>query len=238
MPIVKALVGALIGGCLGAYVADMIGPIRGAIGPWLILLAGLGAGLGARLVCGANRNFMTGVVSAVAAIFGVAVISYMSAAVAMQSSEDMEAPLAVSRDIEASIADEASDPDGESETTESTGEESDPAAGQSSDDATADDEADSADEDADSPDTEASDAAADEGQVDDGIDPADGMAPDEPSYQMPSETLTNNVSNTTNAQRSQQPMMHLIANAVSALLAFMIGSGSSPATSREPEQAS
>ena len=59
MPVVKALVGGVIGGCLGAYIVNLIGPVRGAAGPWLILLAGLGAGLGTRLISGANRNFIT-----------------------------------------------------------------------------------------------------------------------------------------------------------------------------------
>lgn len=195
MQVIKALIGGLVGGCLGAYVVNLIGPVRGAMGPWLILLAGLGAGLGARLLCGANRSFVTGIVSAIAAIVGVVLVSYSTAAVALRSSDEMESPLEVARSVEESI-----------------------------DEIVAEEEVEPAAEDVDP--SETTDAELTIEVVED----ATFVPPTKAPYELPDKTLTENVLDSMNAK---QGSMDIIANAVSALLAFVIGTGS---TKRDPEE--
>ena len=214
MPIVKALIGGLVGGCLGAYVASLFGPVRGPMGPWLILLAGIGAGLGARLLCGANRSFATGIVSAITAITGVALFSYMSAAVALRSSDEMEAPLDVARSVEQSMGEIAVEDqiivDGESET------------------ATENEATSEAKETEAEPVADADDSASEL--------PLEQERPLEPRNDAPDIELMKKVAESGNVQQAQSSSMDLIANAVSALLAFVIGTGSATAPKREPEE--
>ena len=226
MPVVKALVGGVIGGCLGAYIVNLIGPVRGAAGPWLILLAGLGAGLGTRLICGANRSFMTGVAAAIAAILGVTIISYSTAAVALQSSDEMEAPLPVAKNLEAS-SDEASD---EEETIEDDtgGDESGSDGEQDGDEA---ETSESGDESASGADTDGGQPASDDEEAQQDREQLE--PPTKAPYELPADTLAENAANSKNTH--SDTTMDLIANAVSALLAFLLGAGASaPAGVAQP----
>lgn len=78
MAIIKALVGGLIGGGIGAYASSMVHEAMRTSSPWGLLLAGLFAGLGVRLVCGKDRSFLTGVISSVAAILAIVGTSYIN----------------------------------------------------------------------------------------------------------------------------------------------------------------
>jgi hypothetical protein len=76
MNIVKALVGGLVGGGLGAVASNYAQPLFKEPNPWTLILAGLFAGLGVRVLCGRNRDFLTGVLATVAAILAIGGASY------------------------------------------------------------------------------------------------------------------------------------------------------------------
>ena len=64
------------------------------------------------------------------------------------------------------------------------------------------------------------------------VDDATFQPPTEAPYELPEKTLSDNVMESVNAK---QGSMDIIANAVSALIAFVIGTGSAVPTKRESE---
>jgi len=78
MSMLKALIGGFFGGATGAYLVERIPDLIGLSGPWMILLAGLLAGIGTRLACGNNRSFATGMAGAIAAILAISAVSYLT----------------------------------------------------------------------------------------------------------------------------------------------------------------
>lgn len=68
MEIVKSMLGGLIGGAVGAYVANLIQSVSGLSSPVFLLITGLGAGIGVRVAAGMNRSFATGVVGVVTTV--------------------------------------------------------------------------------------------------------------------------------------------------------------------------
>ena len=195
MHIVKALVGGLIGGCIGAFLANMIQVPRGSFGPWLVLLAGLGAGIGARLACGANRNLVTGISAAIASVLSLVIVGYAMAAVAVQANADVDDPLPVAAEVESTIEDAAAEL--EEETT---------------------------DEDPESPDaeTESPDTA-----TDGDVTPApSSSAADRPPRENPNLPDAVLQGDSGASKQARNRVMELVANALSALVAFLLGTGS------------
>ncbi len=87
MSLLKALIGGIIGGTVGAYLAELIHPTLQSPGHWTVLIAGLLAGLGTRMACQANRSFVTGVMAAVATIVAISGVSYVSSNQAAKAAE-------------------------------------------------------------------------------------------------------------------------------------------------------
>lgn len=65
MQFLKALIGGIIGGAIGSAVYFVLKPGDQFFIPWLSILAGLLSGIGVRLLCGSQRNVLTGIVAAV-----------------------------------------------------------------------------------------------------------------------------------------------------------------------------
>lgn len=76
MTIFRALLGGFLGGGIGAYLVEQLPDLIGVSGAWTILLAGLLAGIGARIACGSERSFGTGMAGAIAAILAISGVSY------------------------------------------------------------------------------------------------------------------------------------------------------------------
>ncbi len=106
MPVFKALLGGLIGGGLGAYAAVLIQPLLGTATPWTVLLAGLCAGLGVRLACGNQRNFLTGVVAAVVSILALVGVTYYTSMAALKNAAETTTPAIISRTVEEVVDEE------------------------------------------------------------------------------------------------------------------------------------
>lgn len=118
MAIFKALLGGIIGGGVGALLANMIP------GQWPVLLAGLLAGLGVRLCCGNQRNFMTGVVAAVAAILMVVGTSYSKSMATIRDAENFQPVLTMPAvDDDAEEADEEEEEEAADDAVEEAAEE-------------------------------------------------------------------------------------------------------------------
>ncbi len=100
MPVIKALLGGLIGGGVGAYAAVFIQPMLGTPTPWTVLLAGLCAGLGVRLACGSERNFLTGVVAAVVSILALVGVTYTTSMAALKNAAETTTPVVISRNLD------------------------------------------------------------------------------------------------------------------------------------------
>ncbi len=92
MQVFKAIIGAFIGGGIGAFLSTLSPGLLGETN-WLILLAGLGAGLGARVVCGADRTFVTGLIAAVAAVLAMAGASLYTSMSEINELADVREPL-------------------------------------------------------------------------------------------------------------------------------------------------
>ncbi len=99
MSLLKALVGGIIGGTIGAYLADLIHPTLQSPGHWTVLIAGLLAGLGTRMACHGNRDFVTGVMASVATIVAISGVSYVTSNQAAKSAERSMATIPVKTDF-------------------------------------------------------------------------------------------------------------------------------------------
>ena len=123
MALIKAIVGALLGGIVASFIQTKVDM------SWSVLLVGLLAGIGARLACGANRTFLTGLIAAIAAIAAVMGSSYMKSMATIGSAGDVSQPAISQEDWEARMAedegeeDEATNDEGGSEEVEEDKEE-------------------------------------------------------------------------------------------------------------------
>jgi hypothetical protein len=211
----KALVGGLVGGCVGAFVADALQSALQTTTPWPILLGGLGAGLGTRLSCGSSRNLTTGLIAAFTAILGVAVVTYVNAAVALRAQRDLQTPIASS--FEMPEEDRAS---GAGEATE-VPPEADDAKSDANETPTEDPE----------PGT-TSDAEKDVPPVEPGTSDAESRAKAErpaPEYEAAVAEANRDVG-TAKGATPRWLSMEVILNVMSAFLAFVLGRGSAATT--------
>ena len=234
MQVVKALVGGVIGGGIGAFLSGQIQSMTDLSSPWLLLIIGLGTGLGARLACGANRSFATGVTGAVAAIVMIFGSSYMDAmAEAKGSAEANAEPVSVIDVNELSPAElsegveEATDPGdgGEAEESEADGEadsgdDTDPDDAETSDDAETDD---AETDDAETDDAETSDDAETDSEK---ITTSDAGTGPSPTSNAPADATAPGAA--VSMPSAWSPLDFLI-NGGSALLAFVLSSGSGAA---------
>ena len=100
MSVVKALAGGLIGGAVGAYGAELISPTS----QWPVLLAGVLAGIGARVACRSERSFVTGIAAAVAALLAISGVSYVSSLQASKAAEHAMAEIPVKSNFKGDAA--------------------------------------------------------------------------------------------------------------------------------------
>lgn len=209
MAIIKALLGGIIGGGVGALLSNMIP------GHWPVLLAGLLAGLGVRLACGNQRNFMTGVVAAVAAILMVVGTSYYSSMATIRKAESFQ-PVLIQPVIDDEEEEEAEEV-AEEEAGEEAGEEA------AADDAgaeTADEAEDVADD--------VEEAAAEVATVD--ISAAEGNAGHGSDTRVSLDGLPPAKKPDATELSTQEAVFH----GLSALLAYLLGTGSAVAAVGQP----
>ena len=200
MQVVKALIGGLIGGGIGAYLGKLGSAseeLSSSVG-WLFLLAGVLAGLGVRLVCGADRSFLTGVIAAVTAVLAIMGASYATSvsernkvAETMNSAKmpviDIGEPEALAEDPAAEAVESAED------TTETAEQEPESVEG-----------------------AEATEAAAEPTQ----------SSQDRPGDPVPRGSEYVQDAATAKVPTGGWSMMEFVVNGISALIAFAIGSGS------------
>ena len=220
MQIVKALVGGLAGGSIGVYVSNVLQQATHLASPWSLLLVGLGAGLGVRLLCGKNRNFATGAVSAIATIVALLGISYANSMAVLNSASDPLQPVVtdwedLEDEAEEEAAADADEPTADDQLSEAAADESEDAA------------------DADQEDTDEADTDADEAddQLAEGSDDDEGAADDEQPA-APQQTLTiPKVDQNATPRQVDWRSLEVIMHGLSALLAYFLGMGTAVAAS-------
>ena len=249
MQMLKALVGGIIGGGIGILIVNQIQAGEDS-NPWFLLIVGLLAGLGARILAGADRSFVTGLMGALTAIavtlgstywasmsdFQAAAEKFESAASPTEGAGNNSVVTGAPAQGGPTMADtEAVDSDnesgggdaGDSENTDdnATDNESD------SEEATEDESEEAADTDnsadpASNTDADSADEA-DAASKSDETDAVDDQASDDPApepvSQSPESVLPPDA--TTKAQVGTSPIEYLV-HALSSLLAFALATGS------------
>ena len=232
MPVVKAFAGGVVGGTLGAFLAESIDSLIAAPAPWLILIAGLSAGIGTRVACGKIRTFQTGVASAIAAILAISVVSYLAAQQSSRSAEQSMAKIATkpnfTGDGETTGEDDSDDQDELTATDD-----------ESADSASADNESAEAEsenqptEDADPEDQESGDQPSEQSDEDPPADATPNLPSDDrPAQTEPSDPAEAWIDDRSGSEESNQPTSSLPTSVVlfhclAALAAFVLGTGSS-----------
>ena len=231
MGVLKAIVGGLVGGAAGAFVANLIQAFTGESHPAFLLITGLGAGLGIRAAAGVNRSFATGIVGVIAT---VAVLLGSSVAQSMAEIRPADGEVIVET---TDVATDAIEADGESaESLEAAEENSDEQANdgaESSEEEPAESESGDGEPAEEAPTAAEQEAAAlaEQADRDAAAAASAATAPDIPIDSSQAKELE---------RRFGWSPMDFLFNAGSALLAFALstGSGSTRSESGSDDQAS